>query len=885
MAATTNQTLPVGTSVGGRCVIERHLRNGVMTEVYRALREGSGRERFEVRRFTLVASSDALRAVRRELDRIQAMNLPAVPALVDVIDDPVGLLVVTATAAEGATSLRMALDAAGPLDPAECVRIVRVVAGVLDVLHGASPQVLHRRLSPDTITLLGPQREVRVEECGLAQALVDAGLVNARVPLQARQYLSPDELLQRPSPRADIFALASVVFECLTGRPAFLGATEASLSAAILRGVRPSVSALRPEIPGAVDAVLARAWSAEASKGFLSAAALADALATALGVGVPAKPAARPEPAHGSPPAGAPVLSSTELNIMKATILGVGTPSRPPPGPPRAKLSEVEKQALHDPGPMAPFRSRLVGGRPQMPTQKVEVPRIHPPGTERVGEEAERPAFPAARLPPSSAPPKPAPSDRPADADRFNIADIDAFDLPAPPDGTPAGGSAPARASSVPPPIPRVPSRSPTIVRSSVPPAVPAPEPLLVPEPEMPSAEVSFEMDAEIPASVLDDPGMDTWEAPPVPPRPPSMPALPRVSDSAPVSDRAPAPATASVPARVSMPSDPAPVVEIDPDPAPDIDLAPSLEPDPEPSLPVFAIPSEVTPAPSWSPVAAPEPPAFVPVAPQPALDPVSVPAPIAPHFEPPAYAAYSPDRMPDAPQHAPPPSNLTKWKIMGASLVAAAAIVTSGQIYLAKIDRGRDPHRDVPAVLVPTPTPTPALAPAAAVDASPLAVGVDAASLAIPDAAAVPVAADALSVGDAGAATPADAGAVRPAVVVDASAPTAAPGGWDVEVFGADNDPPREHPRRRDMGHLEGELEPEVRRCVGPGSTRHVRMTVVYEGATGRPRDLRIVGAYAQPPVGTCLEALVRAHPVPPFTDEEYESNFVFSTSDDDDE
>ena len=77
MAANTNQTLPVGTAVGGQCVIERHLRNGVMTEVYRARREDSGRERFEVRRFTLVASSDALRAVRRELDRIQALHLAA----------------------------------------------------------------------------------------------------------------------------------------------------------------------------------------------------------------------------------------------------------------------------------------------------------------------------------------------------------------------------------------------------------------------------------------------------------------------------------------------------------------------------------------------------------------------------------------------------------------------------------------------------------------------------------------------------------------------------------------------------------------------------------------------------------------------------------------
>jgi hypothetical protein len=125
-------------------------------------------------------------------------------------------------------------------------------------------------------------------------------------------------------------------------------------------------------------------------------------------------------------------------------------------------------------------------------------------------------------------------------------------------------------------------------------------------------------------------------------------------------------------------------------------------------------------------------------------------------------------------------------------------------------------------------------------------------------------------------------AAVVRPAVVVDASAP--APGsaaGWDVAIFGASNDPPRDHPRRRDMDHLEAALEPEVRRCVGATSSRHVRVTVVYEGSTGHPRSLRIVGSYSQPPVGTCLENVIRSHPTPPFTDAEFESNFVFSTSD----
>lgn len=854
MASTSNQTLPVDTTVGGQCVIERHLRNGVMTEVYRARREGSGRERFEVRRFTLVASNDALRVVRRELDRIQRLHLAAIPSLVDVIDDPVGLLVVTTTASEGATSLRVILDAAGSLDPSECVRVVSVVAGVLDALHGASPPILHRRLSPDTITLIGPERDVRVEECGLAQALVEAGLVNARVPLQARQYLSPDELLQRPSPRGDVFALASVAFECLTGRPAFHGATEASLSAAILRGVRPSVNALRTDVPKAVDAVLTRAWAAEASKAFPTATAMADALATAMG-GTARAPAPRVAPVLGSPPAGTPVLTPNELNVMKSTILGAGNSSRPPGMAPRAKAVDPERAALEATIAANPARPRMVGGRPQMPTQKVEVPRIHPPGTERVVDEAERPTFPPARLPPAAPPIKVVPSEPGARNDLFNIADIEGLDIPLAAEGAPISGRPMLRASSVPPPIPRVPSRSPTILRGSAPP--PAPE---LPSP---STEVTFEMDAEIPASVVDDEA-DSWEVPAAPEgvvRPPSMPSLPRVT------------------ARPPEPS-PDPEVEIEPEPEPE------PEPDPEPSMPVFVIPADnpvVQPQAYVPPVFVEHVPVFAPVSPEPVLDPVSIPPPIAPSFAPADHARFTGALPPDpppfvAPQAPPVPANLATVKILGASIVLAAVVVTAGQIYLARTNRVPAPPRQVSVVLVPTPVPP-----------APVAVGTIDAST-VPSRDAGPLAVDVASTDAVAAAVDAavvasDAPvAARLNVTVDAStASPAAP--WNVEVFGAANDPPRSHPRRRDIMRLEEVLEPSVRQCVGPGAGRHVRMTVAYAGPTGRPSEVRISGVYAQPPAGQCLENLMRANPIPPFTDESYESNFVFNTRDEDEE
>ena len=825
MAATTSQTLPVGTVVGGQCVIERHLRNGVMTEVYRARREGSGRERFEIRRFTLVASSDALRAVRRELDRIESLHLLAIPALVDVIDDPVGLLVLTSTVAEGATSLRMALDAAGPLAPGECVRVVRIVAGVLDVLHGASPQVLHRRLSPETITLIGPQREVRVEECGLAQALVGAGLVNARLPLQARQYLSPDELLQRSSARGDIFTLASIAFECLTGRSAFLGATEASLSTAILRGVRPMVSALRSDVPAAVDAVLARAWSGDPSKGFLSAAAMADALATTLGVTATAPTlATRTEPSFASPPAGAPVLSRSDLNLMKATILGVGMPSRPQVAPPRPKPSEAEIRALQESSPITPTRTRLVGGRPQMPTQKVEVPRIHPPGTVRVVDDSERPTFPPFRVSSGVAAIAPNLS---KNSDFFDFADVEGFDIPTAHEMNPVSGTSPQHSLAVPPPIPRVPSRSPTIMRTSVPPAP------SLPEPSSSSTEISFELDVDIPASDIEDVGADTWIARSEEVRPPSLPALPRTQaiSSAPESAHAVA-------------------LEPAPSTAPGLSTDFNFAMDDSPSIPAFTIASDAPPPPVVTPIVLP---VIVPIAPP--LPPVSIPPPIVPLIEPVAGATSSDARRFGTPSQRPPPSNLGKWKIMGASVIAASAIITAGQIYLARIVRSS------PSVAQPV-------------------VSLDASAVVLAEVGAAPQAEDASA-----AVVAVDAGTApsTATVTTDAAAPIAAAGS-DVQVFGASHDPPVEHPSRRDLDRMKTALASRVRQCIGSDSSRHLRMTLTFEGSTGRLRDLLILGNYAQPPVGTCLENLVRSQAVQPFTDSEFETNFKFSARDEED-
>ena len=50
-------------------------------------------------------------------------------------------------------------------------------------------------------------------------------------------------------------------------------------------------------------------------------------------------------------------------------------------------------------------------------------------------------------------------------------------------------------------------------------------------------------------------------------------------------------------------------------------------------------------------------------------------------------------------------------------------------------------------------------------------------------------------------------------------------------------------------------------------------------EGATGRAVDIHVASAFAEPPIGPCIENVIRSHPVEPFTSDEYENHFSFES------
>ncbi len=161
---------------------------------------------------------------------------------------------------DGPTLRTWVTQRGGALAVDEALGFVRNICAGVQAIHNAG--VVHRDLKPSNV-LIGPGFRVAVADLGLA--LLDPALVGSSGSVAGTlAYLAPEVMLAIPvtralAPRADVYALAAMTFELLSGQLPHQGETAAELLAQRLHEVPPRVSGLRPEIPAAFDEVLIRA--------------------------------------------------------------------------------------------------------------------------------------------------------------------------------------------------------------------------------------------------------------------------------------------------------------------------------------------------------------------------------------------------------------------------------------------------------------------------------------------------------------------------------------------------------------------------------------------------------------------------------------------------
>lgn len=179
-------------------------------------------------------------------------------------------------------NLRELLDRAGPRSPEATVELVRQMAAALDAAHGDG--LLHRDVKPDNI-LITRDGFAYLVDFGIAQSATDESLTTDGTALGSFRYMAPERFSARDfTPAADVYALTCVMFECLTGARPFQGDTNVSLMRAHLFDQPPPPSALRPGVPRAFDAVVARGLAKNPNDRFRTAGELAAAAREALAV-------------------------------------------------------------------------------------------------------------------------------------------------------------------------------------------------------------------------------------------------------------------------------------------------------------------------------------------------------------------------------------------------------------------------------------------------------------------------------------------------------------------------------------------------------------------------------------------------------------------------
>lgn len=144
---------------------------------------------------------------------------------------------------------------AGPIAVDDAIAILAAVADALDAAHAAD--VVHRDIKPANV-LLDPGPRVYLTDFGLARDPSGFALTAPGQVLGTIDYMAP-ELLDgvRIGPATDIYALACLAVETLTGQVPFPRDNDAATTYAHVMGAPPSVSERRPELPAALDDVIA----------------------------------------------------------------------------------------------------------------------------------------------------------------------------------------------------------------------------------------------------------------------------------------------------------------------------------------------------------------------------------------------------------------------------------------------------------------------------------------------------------------------------------------------------------------------------------------------------------------------------------------------------
>lgn len=177
------------------------------------------------------------------------------------------------------------LERAGQaVPPGALLSLLEPIAQTLHVAHHHG--IVHRDLKPANIYCIDPEHGggVRLLDFGFAKFQRARSFTAVDHIAGSPHYIAPETWRGRGvDARSDIYSFSAVVFRALAGRPPFQHKLLGELLQLVTRGPRPSLHALRPDLPPRIDDWVAQALAVEPSERFLHIQACWNALRGSLG--------------------------------------------------------------------------------------------------------------------------------------------------------------------------------------------------------------------------------------------------------------------------------------------------------------------------------------------------------------------------------------------------------------------------------------------------------------------------------------------------------------------------------------------------------------------------------------------------------------------------
>src|SRR5215475_9380313 len=262
--------LQLSTALADRYHVEGEIGEGGMATVYLARDVRHDRQ---VALKVLKPELGAVLGVERFLSEIRVTAHLSHPNLLPLFDsgEADGLLFYVMPYVVGET-LRARLNREQQLPVDDAVRIASAIASALDYAHGAG--VVHRDLKPENILFQAGQPVIA--DFGIALAVSNAGgtrVTQTGLSLGTPQYMSPEQATgdRVVDGRSDIYSLAAMTYEMLTGEPPHSGTSAQAIIAKLMtEDVRP-LTVLRRSVPPHIDAAVRHGLEKLAADRFASA--------------------------------------------------------------------------------------------------------------------------------------------------------------------------------------------------------------------------------------------------------------------------------------------------------------------------------------------------------------------------------------------------------------------------------------------------------------------------------------------------------------------------------------------------------------------------------------------------------------------------------------